>query len=88
MADMRIREKVKIVSEAAKHGESVPEQSKQLGVLVFLLFLASAILVLIALIIGLFMNGHTFSASIVFIIAALLTYSIRKILKADDLPEL
>ncbi len=88
MADMRIREKVKIVSEAAKRGESVPEQSKRLGVIVFFLFSGSAILILLALTIGLFMSGHIYSASIIFILAALLTYSIRKVLKADDLPEL
>ncbi|MBE1552941.1 hypothetical protein [Sporosarcina limicola] len=88
MADLGLREKMKIIAQAAKHGENIPEGSKGAGLIAFLILFGCAIIVLFALAIGLMINGHRISAAVFFIIAVLLTYSIFKMMKADDIQHL
>ena len=88
MADMQLREKIKTITAAAKHGERVPERSKNAGLIVLLILFGCGILVLFALAIGFIMNGHRISAVITFLLATLLAFSVIKMLKADNLPPL
>jgi hypothetical protein len=88
MADMQLRQKMKKVSEAAKHGAKVPERSKNAGLVVFLFFIGCGIIVMLALAIGLIISKHIIGAAVFFSIAALLTYSVFKMMKADDIGEL
>ena len=88
MADMQLREKMKKVSEAAKHGDQVPERSKSIGLIVFLILIICGIVVMLSLTIGLFLNKHFISATATLVIAGLLVYSVFKIMKADDIEEL
>jgi len=88
MADMQLHEKMKKVSEAAKHGGHVPERSKNAGLIVFLILIGCGMIFMLALAIGLLLTRHIISAAIVFSIAALLAYSVFKMMKADDLGEL
>lgn len=88
MADMHLREKMKKVTEAAKHGDQVPEISKKVGLILFLIFIGTGIAVLLALSVGFVMNDHPISAVITFLISALLAYSIYKMIKAEDIRHL
>ena len=88
MADMQLREKMKKVSEAAKHGDRVPERSKNAGLVVFLIFFGCGIIVMTALAIGLILSKHIIAAAVFFSIATLLTYSVFKMMKAEDLRQL
>ena len=85
MADMQLREKIKKITAAAKHGNNIPERSKNIGLIIFLILFGCGILVLFALTIGLMMNGHFISAVVIFLIAVLLTYSIIKMMTAEDI---
>ncbi|WP_342508355.1 hypothetical protein [Sporosarcina sp. FSL K6-2383] len=88
MADIQLREKIKKITAAAKQGDSISERSKNIGLIIFLLLFGCGIIVLFALTIGLMMNGHFIIATIVFLITALLTYSIIKMMTAGDIPSL
>jgi hypothetical protein len=88
MADMHLREKMKNVSEAAKNSDFVPERSKKAGVIVFILLIGCGIIVMLALAISLILNKHVIFAAVISIIAAFLSYSIYKIIKADDIGQL
>jgi hypothetical protein len=88
MADMQLREKIKKIAAAAKHGNNIPERSKNVGLIIFLVLFGSGIIVLFALTIGLMMNGHFIIAVVLFLIAALLTYSIIKMVSADNIQPL
>ncbi|WP_342513299.1 hypothetical protein MKY34_00480 [Sporosarcina sp. FSL K6-1522] len=85
MANMQLREKMKTITEAAKHGDRVPERSKNAGLIILLLLFGCGIIVLFALAIGLVINGHLISAGVTFLLAALLTFSVIKMIKADDI---
>lgn len=88
MANWQLREKLQKVSEAAKQENNLSERSKNTGLLVLLALFGMAIIVLFALSIGLVFNGHLLSAMIIFSIAALLTYSIFKVMQADNIRQL
>ncbi|CAM3137871.1 hypothetical protein FITA111629_05835 [Filibacter tadaridae] len=88
MADMQLREKMRTLADAVKHGEHVPERSKSMGLIVFLILFGIGMFVLLAFGIGLVMNGHPLGAVVSFIIVALLTYSVFKMMKADDIRDL
>ena len=88
MADMQLRDKMKKISEAAKHGDRVPERSKNAGLVVFLILIGCGIIVMLALAIGLMISKHFIGAAVICSIAALLTYSIYKMMKADDIEQL
>jgi hypothetical protein len=88
MADMQLREKMKKVSEAAKHGDRVPERSKNAGLIVFLILIGCGIVVMFSLAIGLILNKHFIGAAVIFCIAALLVYSVYKMMKADNIGQL
>lgn len=88
MADMQLREKVKKIAAAAKQGDNIPERTKNIGLIIFLILFGCGILVLFALTIGLIINNHFISAVVIFLIAALLTYSIIKMMTADDIQPL
>ena len=88
MADMQMREKMKKISEASKHGNRVPERSKKAGLVVFLIFIGCGIIVMSALAIGLIINKHFIGAAVICSIAALLTYSVFKMMKAEDIQQL
>lgn len=88
MADMQLRDKMKKVSEAAKHGNRVPERSKNAGLVVFLIFIGCGIIVMFALAIGLMISKHFIVAAVICSIAALLTYSVFKMMKADNIGQL
>ncbi len=88
MADMQLREKIQKIAAAAKQGDNIPERSKNIGLIIFLILFGCGILVLFALTIGLMMNGHFISAVVLFLIAALLTYSIIKMITAEDIKPL
>ncbi|MBO0601297.1 hypothetical protein I2483_06460 [Sporosarcina sp. E16_3] len=88
MADMQLRDKMKKISEAAKHGDRVPERSKNAGLVVFLILIGCGIIVMLALAIGLMISKHFLGAAVICSIAALLTYSIYKLMKADDIEQL
>lgn len=88
MADMQLREKMKKVSEAAKHGNRMPERSKNAGLIVFLILSGCGIIIMFALAIGLILKKYFIGATVVFCIAALLVYSIYKIVKADNIEQL
>ncbi|NYF23430.1 hypothetical protein [Sporosarcina sp. JAI121] len=88
MVDMQLREKLKKVSEAAKHGDRLPERSKNAGLVVFLLLIGIGIIVLSALAIGLALAEHALSAAVIFSIAALLAFSVFKVMRADDVGQL
>ena len=85
MADMQLREKIQKIAAAAKQGDSIPERSKNIGLIIFLILFGCGVLVLFALSIGLMMNGHFISAVVIFLIAALLTYSVIKMITAEDI---
>ena len=76
MADMQLREKIKKIAAAAKQGDHIPERSKNIGLIIFLILFGCGIIVLFALAIGLMINGHFISAAVIFSIAALLAYSV------------
>ncbi|WP_203248395.1 hypothetical protein [Sporosarcina beigongshangi] len=88
MADIQLREKIKKIAAAAKQSENIPERSKNIGLVIFLILFGSGILVLVALAVGLMINTHFISAVVVFLIAMLLTYSIIKMMTAEDIPPL
>ncbi len=88
MADMQLREKMKKVSEAAKHGNQVPERSKRIGLIVFLPLIGCSIVIMLSLTIGLFLNKHLINATLILVIAGLLVYSVDKMMKAHDIEEL
>lgn len=88
MADIQLREKIKKIAAAAKQGDNIPERSKNIGLIIFLILFGCGIIVLFALTIGLILNGHIISAVVIFLIAALLTYSIIKMMTADDIHSL
>ncbi|HJF33201.1 MAG TPA: hypothetical protein K8V56_15680 [Sporosarcina psychrophila] len=88
MADMQLREKMKKVSEAAKHGNLMPERSKNAGLIVFLILSGCGIIIMFSLAIGLILNKYFIGATVVFGIVALLVYSIYKIMKADNIGQL
>ncbi|MBO0588783.1 hypothetical protein [Sporosarcina sp. E16_8] len=88
MADMQLRDKMKKVSEAAKHGNRVPERSKNAGLIVFLIFILCVIIVMLALAIGLMISKHFLGAAVICSFAALLTYSVYKMMKADNIGQL
>lgn len=88
MADMHLREKMKNVSEAAKNSDLVPERSKKAGVIVFIIIIGCGIIVMLALAISLILNKHVIFAAVISSIAALLAYSIYKMIKADDIGQL
>jgi uncharacterized membrane protein len=85
MADMHLREKMKKVTEAAKQNDMVPENSKQIGLLLFLFIMIVVIIFLCALFVGFLVNNHPISAVITILIAILLAYSSFKMMKADDI---
>lgn len=85
MADMQLREKIKKITAAVKQGDNIPERSKNIGLIIFLILVGCGILVLFVLAIGLMMNGHFISAVVIFLIAALLTYSVIKMITAEDI---
>ncbi len=88
MADMQLRDKMKKISEAAKHGNRVPERSKNAGLVVFLVFTLCVIIVMLALAIGLMISKHFTGAAVICSIATLLTYSVYKMMKADNIGQL
>lgn len=88
MADMQMREKMKKISEASKQGNRVPERSKKAELVVFLIFIGCGIIVMSALAIGLIINKHFIGAAVICSIAALLTYSVFKMMKAEDIQQL
>ena len=88
MADMQLREKIKKIVATAKHGDNIPERSKNIGLIIFLILFGCGIIVLFALSIGLIMNGHFISAVVIFLIATLLTYSVIKMITAEDIQPL
>ncbi len=85
MADMHLREKLKNLSEAVRHGDSVSERSKNTGLVVFLILFGCGIVVLFALAIGLVMNGHLVIGFVLVLIASLFAYSIVKMMTAADI---
>ena len=88
MADIQLRDKIKKIAAAAKQGDTIPERSKNVGLIIFLLLFGCGIIVLFALTIGLMMNGHFISAVVIFLIAALLAYSVIKMITAEDIQPL
>lgn len=88
MADMQLRDKMKKISEAAKHGNRVPERSKNAGLVVFLIFILCGIIVMLALAIGLMISNHFIGAAVICSIATLLIYSVYKMMKADNIGQL
>lgn len=88
MADMQLREKINKITAAVKQGDNIPERSKNIGLIIFLILIGCGILVLFALAIGLMMNGHFIGAVVIFLIAALLTYSVIKMSTAEDIQPL
>ena len=88
MADIQLRDKIKKIAAAAKQGDNIPERSKNIGLIIFLILVGCGIIVLFALTMGLILNGNFIIAGVLFLIAALLTYSIIKMMTADDLQPL
>ncbi|MEK5040013.1 hypothetical protein [Sporosarcina sp. FSL K6-3457] len=88
MADMQLREKIQKIAAAAKQGDNIPERSKNIGLIIFLILFGCGTLVLFSLAIGLMMNGHFISAVVIFLIAVLLAYSVVKMITAEDVPPL
>jgi hypothetical protein len=85
MADMHLREKMKKVTAAAKQNDVVPENSKRIGLLLFLFMMIVVIIFLSALFVGFLLNKRPISAGITILIAFLLAYSSYKMMKADDI---
>ncbi|MFJ7934247.1 hypothetical protein [Sporosarcina sp. NPDC096371] len=88
MADMQLRDKIKKIAAAAKQADNIPERSKNIGLIIFLLLFGCGILVLFALVIGLVLNGLYKTAVVTFLIATLLAYSVVKMMTAEDLGSL
>lgn len=88
MADMQLREKIQKIVAAVNQGDSIPERSKNIGLVIFLILFGCGILVLLSLSIGLLMNSHFISAAVLFLIAVLLAYSVIKMMTADDIQPL
>ena len=88
MADMQFRDKMKKVSEAAKHGNRMPERSKNAGLVIFLIVIGCGIIVMLALAIGLMISNHLIGATVICSFAALLTYSVFKMMRADNIEQL
>lgn len=88
MADLQVREKIKKIVAAAKQGDNISERSKNVGLIIFLMLFGCGIIVLFALTIGLFLNGHIISAGVILLITVLLTYSVIKMMTAEDIQPL
>ncbi|WP_318614955.1 hypothetical protein [Sporosarcina sp. YIM B06819] len=88
MADMQLREKIKKITAAAKQNDSIPERSKNIGLIIFLILFGCGTFVLFALAIGLTLNGHFISAVVLFLITTLLVYSVVKMMTAEDIQPL
>lgn len=88
MANWQLREKLKIITESTNQNNNLSERSKNAGLIVFLVLFGIAIFILFALSIGLVLNGYVVSALIIFSIAAWLTYSIIKMMQADNIRQL
>ncbi|MHA6258927.1 hypothetical protein ACXYMX_03325 [Sporosarcina sp. CAU 1771] len=88
MSDMHMREKLRKVTQAAKHGADVPEQTKKWGLILFLSFFIIGILVLFALMIGFILNENPIAAAVTAFIAIFLAYCVYKIITTDDVQHL
>lgn len=88
MANWQLREKLKKITEATKQENNLSERTKNAGLIVFLVLFGIAITVLFALSVGLLINGHLIGAIVIFSIAALLTYSIVQLMRADNIRQL
>ncbi|MCZ2257475.1 hypothetical protein [Sporosarcina sp. G11-34] len=88
MADMHLQGKMRKVKEAAKQGSYVPESSKRIGLVIFLLFFGIGILVLAALAVTFIVIKSFIAAMITGVITLFLMYCVYKILTTDDMPSL
>lgn len=88
MANWQLQEKLKKIAEATKQENNLSERTKNAGLIVFLILFGIAITVLFALSVGLLINGHLIAAIVIFSIAALLTYSIIRLIQADNIRQL
>lgn len=85
MSDMHLRTKLRKVTEAAKHGEHVPERAKNIGFRIFLVFAVFGLIGLLSLIVSLVIHGHWIGAIITFIFASFFIYVNFKLVTARDI---
>lgn len=88
MSNLQLREKLREITAAAKNGEQIPERPKRVGLMIFYLLAGAGILVLIFLSIALFLYGYKKSAIITFIAALFFSFTLYKVLSAEDLPDI
>ena len=88
MSDMHMKNKLAKITEAAKNGKHITERTKSIGFKVFLVFVALGIMVIVGLSAALLFYGHWISSVIFFLISAVFSYALYKLMTADDIRNL
>ncbi|WP_438314828.1 hypothetical protein [Sporosarcina sp. FA9] len=88
MSDMHMHEKIRKVTEAAKEGKNVSERSKNIGFILFLLFVSIFTLVLIALIAGFIINKSFVAAAVAALITFYLMFFVYKLITTKNITSL
>lgn len=84
---MQMREKLRKITEAAKHHEQISEQSKTTGMRMFFVIAGIGLLLLVSFSLALLLYKHYIGAFITLVITAGIGYFLYKIQSADDIPE-
>ncbi|MFD1929433.1 hypothetical protein ACFSFY_15430 [Sporosarcina siberiensis] len=88
MSDMHMQENIRKVTEAAKEGKNVSERSKNVGFILFLLFVSIFVLVLFALIAGFIINKSFVAAAITTLITFYLIFFVYKLITTKNITSL